>query len=149
MNAGHRITHPSVGFVQSHKAVLCSWHFCDINSNLIEGLHLLLASVTSVFIIAAVQTEGQGVKHSSRPAALAVVTSTGLQNPECKLCRGNEPLWPADFFTRRQSKRSQGKKKKKRAKKSFPFFEASNHSHRGSRVRPRLCWKSKNWANGK
>lgn len=48
---------------------------CDINLWLIEGPHLLLASA---FMLALLHGEGQGVKHTSCPAPLAVVTSTGL-----------------------------------------------------------------------
>lgn len=51
----------------------------DIILWLIAGPHLLLPSVTSVFILAALHEEGQEVKHTSHPAPLAAVTSTGLQ----------------------------------------------------------------------
>lgn len=67
---------------------------CDINTWLIEGQHhLLLASVTSVFILAALHGEGQGVKHTSPPAPLAAVTSTGLLT--LSVSRGAEqpPAW--------------------------------------------------------
>ncbi|MEQ2187622.1 hypothetical protein GOODEAATRI_006587 [Goodea atripinnis] len=58
--------------------VLVLTFLCDINSQLIEGLHLLVALLTPIFILAALQEEGQGVKYTSHPAPLAVVTSTGL-----------------------------------------------------------------------
>lgn len=61
---------------------------CDINLWLIEGPHLLLAPVTSVFISAAQRGEGRGGQtYPAHPAPLAVVTSTGLL-AQCKALWG-------------------------------------------------------------
>lgn len=86
---------------------ICSWHFVvTLTRGLIEGPHLLLAPVTSVFILAVLHGEGQGVKHTSRPAPLAVVTSTGLHTQTVS-CGGEWTSWLDDKFSKGTEQRFQ------------------------------------------
>lgn len=80
---------------------------CDINLWLIEGPHLLLASVTSAFILTALHGEGQGVKHTSCPAPLAVVTSTGLLTQTVSQRGRMNLLAGCKVFEKTQNKRFQ------------------------------------------
>lgn len=70
--------------------------------------------MTSAFILAPLHVEGQGVKHTSRPAPLAVVTSTGLitQSVSQKGGGGDEaPGWMSSLQKDTKQKRFQVEEK--------------------------------------
>lgn len=71
----------------------------------------MLATVTSIFILAMHHGEGQRVKHTSRPAPLAVVTSTGLLPQSLALLGENGCSWLDDSIIKKKQKAQSTKKK--------------------------------------